>query len=267
MEALQQLRGQLRQLFDSLFTIKDENGLAIHPIFDALPPKKEYPDYYIIIKKPVSFNTIKKRLSQYIDAQDFINDLAQIPWNAKTYNAQGSPIYRCATDLENFIKDSILPKLKQQYPNVRYPQLAPLPDEITPKENQRKPVEKPSSFVIKLNRGDHTTNTNTNNTRVPTILNTQTTNGPMQEVERKFVPPAPANATANVIIQNTTSSAGTPLSSRNTSQSPTPLTQTSMDPSYRQPSHLYSTRNTQKRNKIKRGRPPIIDLPLSLIHI
>ena len=63
----------LRKEYESLFTLKEGSGLEISPIFNVLPPKKDYPDYYAVIKNPVSFNTLKKRIPHYTDAQHLYN--------------------------------------------------------------------------------------------------------------------------------------------------------------------------------------------------
>ncbi|CAI4062249.1 RSC subunit protein RSC1 SKDI_07G3080 [Saccharomyces kudriavzevii IFO 1802] len=124
-ESLQKL---LKTQYDAVFHLKDENGIEIYPIFNVLPPKKEYPDYYIIIRNPVSLNTLKKRLPHYTSPQDFINDIAQIPWNAMTYNAKDSIIYKYATILESFIQGKIIPNIKRFYPDVNYPSLGQIPE-------------------------------------------------------------------------------------------------------------------------------------------
>lgn len=95
-----------------------------------------------MIKNPVSFNTLKKRIPHYTDAQQFMNDVVQIPWNAKTYNTRDSGIYKYALVLEKYIKDTIYPNLKEKYPQLVYPDLGPLPDEPGYEEFQQKLREK-----------------------------------------------------------------------------------------------------------------------------
>ncbi|QLL33204.1 hypothetical protein HG536_0E01150 [Torulaspora globosa] len=124
------LQSRLRAEYEALFTLKEENGLEIYPIFNVLPVKKEYPDYYALIKNPVSLNTLKKRVPHYTDPQSFVNDVVQIPWNAKTYNTKESAIYRYAGILEKYVKEHLVPNLQKFYPQVEYPYLGPLPDEI-----------------------------------------------------------------------------------------------------------------------------------------
>ncbi|AQZ11268.1 RSC1 (YGR056W) and RSC2 (YLR357W) [Zygosaccharomyces parabailii] len=129
-DSIKELQSRLRAEYEALFTLKEDNGLEIYPIFNVLPPKKEYPDYYALIRNPVSLNTLKKRVPHYTDAQTFVNDVVQIPWNAKTYNTKESAIYRYAGILEKYLKEKMVPRLQEHYPEVEYPYLGPLPDEI-----------------------------------------------------------------------------------------------------------------------------------------
>ncbi|SCV99945.1 LAFE_0B05996g1_1 [Lachancea fermentati] len=125
------LQKRLRPLYESILTVKEPNGLEIYPIFQILPPRKDYPDYYSIIKHPMSLSTVKKRLNNnYKTPQEFIHDLVQITWNARTYNTKQSDIYTYAEIMDDFIKDAIIPKLQKHYPGVIYPNLGPLPDEM-----------------------------------------------------------------------------------------------------------------------------------------
>ncbi|SMN22652.1 similar to Saccharomyces cerevisiae YGR056W RSC1 Component of the RSC chromatin remodeling complex [Maudiozyma saulgeensis] len=125
--------------FKKLLTLKDAiTGLELSPVFNTLPQKRDYPDYYVIITNPVSFNTLRKRIPNYTDATEFMNDVARIPWNAKTYNAKDSEIYRYALVLEDYLKNTLLKNLNEFYPDLIYPDLGPLPDE---KSENKKPVE------------------------------------------------------------------------------------------------------------------------------
>ncbi|SCV01659.1 LAMI_0G12904g1_1 [Lachancea mirantina] len=124
------LQKRLRPLYESILTLKEPSGLEIYPIFQVLPGRKDYPDYYGVIKHPMSLSTVKKRLNNnYRDPQEFVNDLAQITWNARTYNAKQSDIYNYAEIMDAFINDTIIDKLQKFYPGVVYPDLGPLPDD------------------------------------------------------------------------------------------------------------------------------------------
>lgn len=120
---------KLRVLYDGVFSLKEERGMEIYPIFQILPPRKDYPDYYAIIKKPMSLSTIKKKLGNYKDAQEFVRDLVQITWNARTYNTKESEIYHYALIMDRYIREDVMKDLKEAYPEVEYPDLGPLPEE------------------------------------------------------------------------------------------------------------------------------------------
>lgn len=128
-----ELEKTLRVFQKEFYTLKDESDNLIFPVFNTLPLKKEYPDYYEVIKKPVSLNTLKKRVPHYTDPQLFLNDIVQMTWNARIYNAPESIIYTYARILDAYIRKTIVPKLIKKYPHVVYPNPGPLPE---PEDNK-----------------------------------------------------------------------------------------------------------------------------------
>ena len=123
-----ELEGLLRSFYKDIFELKEENGLEIYPIFNTLPDRKLYMDYYEQITKPISLNTLKKRIPHYTEAQEFLNDIVQMSWNAKTYNTKESEVHKYAKILDKYLIQDLFPKLQKSYPHVRYPYLGPLPD-------------------------------------------------------------------------------------------------------------------------------------------
>lgn len=129
---LKKLATRLNNLFESIYTLTNRAGTVIYGDFQKLPPRSGT-DYYKYITRPISLHTVGrniKRLS-YKDGQTFVNDLAQITWNARHYNEPGSEIYENALLLDKFIKDTVVPKLAAdpRVPNhalVHYPDLGPL---------------------------------------------------------------------------------------------------------------------------------------------
>ena len=95
-----ELQENLRPEYLRLYNVINEENVNISPVFTVLPPRKDYPDYYDVIKKPISINTLKKRLTTYTNAQQFMDDLVHIPWTAKVYNTKESEIYKYALTLE-----------------------------------------------------------------------------------------------------------------------------------------------------------------------
>ncbi|KAI9504244.1 Bromodomain-containing protein, partial [Coemansia spiralis] len=66
--------------------------------FNKLPPKKEYPDYYVEIEQPVALDIIKGRITRglYSSVSDFVADIDLMCSNAQTYNMPESYIYEAA---------------------------------------------------------------------------------------------------------------------------------------------------------------------------
>jgi len=66
-------------------------------------------DYPEIIKKPMDLSTLRKNLvkGRYKKFEDFFRDLQLIWDNCKTYNIQGSDIYKQAEHMEKVSRKSI----------------------------------------------------------------------------------------------------------------------------------------------------------------
>ncbi|KAL8782529.1 MAG: hypothetical protein Q9213_005294 [Squamulea squamosa] len=88
--------------------------LVIEP-FMKLVPKSQYPDYYMIIKQPISMDMIKKKINkeEYSNLREFRGDVGLLCTNARTYNEDGSVIFQDANDIEA----ACLAKLKQETEN------------------------------------------------------------------------------------------------------------------------------------------------------
>ncbi|KAI8324032.1 Bromodomain-containing protein, partial [Martensiomyces pterosporus] len=69
--------------------------------FNKLPSKKEYPDYYVEIKRPISLDIMKSKISRdvYKSVSDFVSDIDLMCSNAQTYNMPESYIYEIAGDI------------------------------------------------------------------------------------------------------------------------------------------------------------------------
>ena len=66
-----------------------------------MPSKRQYPDYYEQIKRPIALDDIKKRLEsgQYAFFEEVRTDFEQCFKNAKKYNIKESQIWRDAKHL------------------------------------------------------------------------------------------------------------------------------------------------------------------------
>ena len=84
--------------------------------FKQAVKKEDVPDYYDIIKEPIDFSTIKKRLdtdNYYTTKNKFVQEVKLVFKNAKKYNQPQTIYYKCAQDLENY-SNNILINLKEE---------------------------------------------------------------------------------------------------------------------------------------------------------
>jgi hypothetical protein len=74
------------------------SGRSLSVDFLRLPNKRTYPDYYIVIKRPIALDKIKAQLdaSQYPSLIAVKHDLEQCFRNAKRYNLKDSQIFNDA---------------------------------------------------------------------------------------------------------------------------------------------------------------------------
>lgn len=87
------------------------------PFYDMVN-KRDVPDYYIIIKQPISFQKIKDRLNclVYGSPQEVIEAVELLFRNAVEYNKVGSEVYDCIEISEKYFVD----QLKKHLPFYAY---------------------------------------------------------------------------------------------------------------------------------------------------
>jgi hypothetical protein len=81
----------------------------LHPVDTSI-----YKDYRDVIKKPMDFSKISRRLRNrhYIIPNDIITDIRLLFSNAKTYNEKGTMVYKMTTELQSFFENILLNFLK-----------------------------------------------------------------------------------------------------------------------------------------------------------
>jgi len=105
------LQNSLTKVYEFLMDLEEPDSsdsddeaprLIIGP-FVALPPKRDYPDYYMLIQEPISMKMIEKKIKkqEYNSLADLKRDIHQLCKNAKTYNEDGSVIYLDAVKIQN----------------------------------------------------------------------------------------------------------------------------------------------------------------------
>ncbi|EMR11371.1 hypothetical protein PNEG_00398 [Pneumocystis murina B123] len=116
-----------QEILSELKAMKDSSGRTYSDIFLEVPSKKEYPEYYQIIQKPMSFNIIEKKIkkNQYIKLLDFENDIRLIFANAMVFNEDGSQISNDAKILLKFFQKRISRK-KESIDQSEEPESSPI---------------------------------------------------------------------------------------------------------------------------------------------
>ncbi|EDW84391.1 uncharacterized protein Dwil_GK13168 [Drosophila willistoni] len=91
------------ELFASVMTATDPTSdRPMHHMFQLLPSKKIYPDYYDVIEHPIDLRLIatKIQMNAYSSLMEMERDLLQMTKNACLFNEPGSEIYKDAKALK-----------------------------------------------------------------------------------------------------------------------------------------------------------------------
>uniref|UniRef100_A0A8C2AXV9 SWI/SNF related, matrix associated, actin dependent regulator of chromatin, subfamily a, member 2 n=1 Tax=Cyprinus carpio TaxID=7962 RepID=A0A8C2AXV9_CYPCA len=86
------LTKQMNAIVDTVINYRDASGRQLSEVFVQLPSRKELPEYYELIRKPVDFKKIKERVRnhKYRSVSDLEKDVMLLCHNAQTYNLEGS---------------------------------------------------------------------------------------------------------------------------------------------------------------------------------
>ncbi|XP_048481859.1 ATP-dependent helicase brm isoform X2 [Plutella xylostella] len=97
------LKKRLKSIMKKIINFADENARVLSEPFMKLPSKRELPDYYDVIKKPIDIKKIMNRIedSKYNDIGDLERDFFTLCANAQTYNEDTSLIYADSVRLRN----------------------------------------------------------------------------------------------------------------------------------------------------------------------
>ncbi|XP_046870883.1 probable global transcription activator SNF2L2 isoform X1 [Hypomesus transpacificus] len=103
-----ELTKQLHTLVDMVINYKDGLGRQISKGFVQLPSKKEVPEYYELIRKPVDFRRIRERVRnhKYRSVGDLERDVVLLCQNAQTFNLEGSQIFEDSIVLKSVFESA-----------------------------------------------------------------------------------------------------------------------------------------------------------------
>uniref|UniRef100_A0A1A8UWY3 Protein polybromo-1 n=1 Tax=Nothobranchius furzeri TaxID=105023 RepID=A0A1A8UWY3_NOTFU len=96
------LKEVLEQLLDAVVSYTEPSGRLVSELFQKLPSKVQYPDYYAIIKEPIDLKVIaqKIQLGHYRSVGAMAKDIDLLVKNAKTYNEPGSQVFKDANTIK-----------------------------------------------------------------------------------------------------------------------------------------------------------------------
>eukprot|EP00063_Salmo_salar_P061329 XP_014036164.1 PREDICTED: transcription activator BRG1-like isoform X9 [Salmo salar] len=106
------LTKKMKKIVDAVIKYKDSsNGRQLSEVFIQLPSRKELPEYYELIRKPVDFRKIKERIRshRYRSLGDLERDVMLLFQNAQTFNLEGSLIYE-----DSIVLQSVFTSLRQK---------------------------------------------------------------------------------------------------------------------------------------------------------
>merc|ERR1712029_913709 len=126
--------GKMKKLLEVVMQYEDRDGRILSEPFFKLPSRKELPDYYEIIRKPVDISKIQQRIDddKYEDMDALEKDFMLMCKNTQQYNEDGSLIF----------EDSIV--LQSVFTNARE-RIEQEPDEVdNDDDNSRMDVDEDS---------------------------------------------------------------------------------------------------------------------------
>ena len=130
------LQTQMVEILNHVQNFVNPTGRKLCKIFNAKPQKRLYPDYYVIIKNPIAFDTVKRRMNNwtYNSLDEFMFDVHLIFKNARLYNLDTSVLYSDSMVLEGEAYKMYLGYMKKQLDysefDVKFGLLKPNGDKI-----------------------------------------------------------------------------------------------------------------------------------------
>merc|ERR1712123_103265 len=97
------LNKKMKKLLEVVMQYQDSDGRILSEPFYKLPSRKELPDYYEVIRKPVDIAKIQQRIEEekYEDMDDLERDFMVLCKNTQHYNEEGSLIFEDSIVLQS----------------------------------------------------------------------------------------------------------------------------------------------------------------------
>merc|ERR1711983_565380 len=102
-KANKKLKKKMKKLVDVVVGYEDSDGRILSEPFYKLPSRKELPDYYEVIRKPVDIAKIQQRIDddKYEDMDALEKDFMLMCKNTQQYNEDGSLIFEDSIVLQS----------------------------------------------------------------------------------------------------------------------------------------------------------------------
>ncbi|XP_078252198.1 SWI/SNF-related matrix-associated actin-dependent regulator of chromatin subfamily A member 2-like isoform X2 [Rhinoraja longicauda] len=143
---------QMNAIIDTVINYRDSLSRQLSEVFIQLPSRKELPEYYELIRKPVDFKKIKDRIRnhKYRSLGDLEKDVNLLCYNAQTFNLEGSQIYE-----DSIVLQSVFKSARQKIAKVEESEEESNDDDDEEEEEEESGSETKSVKVkIKLGRKD-----------------------------------------------------------------------------------------------------------------
>jgi len=90
------------ECYRAVLACEDETGRKRCELFKEPPDKRDYPDYYQLIRQPIALSHLRKRgtTNYYKTVTAYRDDWKLMFQNARTYNQEGSWVYVDADEME-----------------------------------------------------------------------------------------------------------------------------------------------------------------------
>ncbi|CAH0558695.1 unnamed protein product [Brassicogethes aeneus] len=108
------LKKKMKKLMSIIINYTDRDERQLSDQFMKLPSRKEYPEYYSIIKKPIDVNKIMNYIEdgRYSDFMDLERDFMLLCQNAQIFNEEASIIHE-----DSIVLQSVFSNAKQKIEN------------------------------------------------------------------------------------------------------------------------------------------------------
>ncbi|XP_032873691.1 probable global transcription activator SNF2L2 isoform X3 [Amblyraja radiata] len=142
---------QMNAIIDTVINYRDSLSRQLSEVFIQLPSRKELPEYYELIRKPVDFKKIKDRIRshKYRSLGDLEKDVNLLCRNAQTFNLEGSQIYE-----DSIVLQSVFKSARQKIAKEEESEEESIDDDDDEEEEESGSETKSVKVKIKLGRKD-----------------------------------------------------------------------------------------------------------------